>query len=398
MVYHLKTPPIVVDKDDKPKARLKKARHRSDEAERSLKTVLETATTAPLGQKQSTEAKIAAAKTRVIGYKKKVAELESIEAKAIYYKQARLIKIHSPGPAPEGGKRGEVIGFSAASRRRLMDEMAKLRRNAKPPLFVTLTYPVPPSGDAKNVCDQCRYHLRQWLKAVEKRWKISGFWRAEVQPSRRWKRNEYAPHFHLLLWVNDFLPVLEIQRLWNQTIRQNAPNSLDLEVLKSQKGAMSYASKYLAKPENIEKTMEETGLSKKEVMNGLMIYGRSWGIHRREEMPYGQEVVERINIDEAEDLIWGIQDVHESHGRPPDQDPHKKPRKLYVDKPEEMESIIKASDKRLAFKKTYEKALKNINAGISEGSVVETIHDHNAEEKRGSRTKAVLARHNIKQP
>ena len=43
--------------------------------------------------------------------------------------------------APKGGKRGKIKGFSFASRRRMMYTLARVRRDAELPCFVTLTYP-----------------------------------------------------------------------------------------------------------------------------------------------------------------------------------------------------------------------------------------------------------------
>jgi hypothetical protein len=93
-----------------------------------------------------------------------------------------------------GGKRGEVGEFTRASRQRLMRELAKINRQAAGlPGFLTLTYPQEWPRDGRVV----KGHLKALREALRRRWPSSwGLWRLEYQP----KREDHAPHFHLLLW------------------------------------------------------------------------------------------------------------------------------------------------------------------------------------------------------
>jgi hypothetical protein len=100
---------------------------------------------------------------------------------------------YSPGEG--GGTRGRIVGWSAASRRRLFKALLSLNLHRYPAkLFLTLTYPAefPASGP------ECKAHLR----ALGERWAR----RFGSRPLWVWKM-EYqargAPHFHVLAVAPD---------------------------------------------------------------------------------------------------------------------------------------------------------------------------------------------------
>jgi hypothetical protein len=317
------------------------------------------------GQSRSERVENLAGLSRVIAEMR--AELAAAAGTAEHWDGARLIKIRIPGKAPETGPRGEVEGFSAASRRRLMEEMAKIKREAHHPLFITLTFP--PSAPAlqsaltgsdrqKAICDQCRAVLRTWWKTIRRKWpKMAAFWRLEIQPSRLVKRDEYAPHFHLLCWGHPWLPVQAMQATWSQATGTKEKNSLDLEQIKSSNGVMYYCAKYLSKEETTEKTSEATGLSESEVRAKLMTYGRTWGKLSEKDLPWGEKREIAVKAETAEALILGLAEMAEEEGKLPD--PHKKPRKRFVDAPEKMPMIVTAPDPRTELKNQYAIKIEN---------------------------------------
>ena len=101
----------------------------------------------------------------------------------------------------ERGKRGEVGGFSYASKRRLREAiwsvtpavLARKDRQKKawisPASFITLTYPATFEPDTAI----CKVHLQTWWKRIVRAWPDSwGFWVIEQQSRGAW-------HFHLLV-------------------------------------------------------------------------------------------------------------------------------------------------------------------------------------------------------
>lgn len=159
--------------------------------------------------------------------------------------QGRLFKATIAGVYAEktvkggqGSKRGVVGGFSAKSRKRLLEQLARLdhERAGKVP-FLTLTYPAhfPTPKRAKE-------HLRAWLKRLAARYPgCSAVWRLELQ-----KRG--APHFHLLLFNVPFVPMEWVQSSWAEVIGcPGVPVFTRIELMRSWRGVMWYASKYIAK-------------------------------------------------------------------------------------------------------------------------------------------------------
>lgn len=172
-----------------------------------------------------------------------------------------------PRPAQKRAARGIITGFSAASRKRLIELMASINRTRvrHMPLFVTLTYPGTWVDDPKA----WKKHLDTWLKALERKYHgTSAVWKLEFQ-------SRGAPHFHVLLFGIPWLNNQWLSRTWFRIVGSGDVRHLQagtqVKRVKSWRGVMSYASKYLAK-----KTIE--GLA-------LMV-GRYWGVFHRERLPF----------------------------------------------------------------------------------------------------------------
>ena len=191
---------------------------------------------------------------------------------------ASLLKVSKAEPAKQigGGGRGVVVEFSLASRRRLMQKIACVRRDASLPVFVTLTYP-----DNFPSPKQSKAHLDTFLKRLKRAIPQAGLiWKLEPQLRG-------APHYHMIVWgcdaksLKDFVPGAwfdiagggdQNHLLFHQG---KLKNKHCVSQVRSYKGVMSYASKYLGK------TFEVAGWNSLEV-------GRFWGVVMPSNIPFGE--------------------------------------------------------------------------------------------------------------
>lgn len=182
-----------------------------------------------------------------------------------------------------GGKRGRVVGFSQASRLRMMRLIHTVERSTKMPVFVTLTFPdlFPEFADAKRRLDTL---FKRW----KRRWPgTSCIWRMETV-ARKSGSNEgqIAPHFHLLVWGefdgekarSDWFEVCGSDEYAHFRHGTKAD-----KLMEDWKQAAYYCAKYCAK---------ET--------DAAVAGGRIWGIHNRAALPVDREpVVMRLTLPEA---------------------------------------------------------------------------------------------------
>lgn len=118
---------------------------------------------------------------------------------------AGLVKVIKQGRhkiIPEGDlkqkKRGQIHGFSRASRRRMMQFLAKVRLDELLPLFGTTTYPDIFPDEAESF----KRDLRTLIERLKRRFPRSGLlWRLEFKVRKSGvNAGKVAPHFHWLLW------------------------------------------------------------------------------------------------------------------------------------------------------------------------------------------------------
>lgn len=114
-----------------------------------------------------------------------------------------------------------------------MDQRRLLYR----PLMVTLTYPAQwPESPARWKRD-----LQTFDKRLRRRYpKAATIWRLESQARG-------APHYHLLVFGVRFLPSDWVGQVWAEITAGNPAACAQVERVRSWRGVMSYASKYLAK-------------------------------------------------------------------------------------------------------------------------------------------------------
>jgi hypothetical protein len=205
---------------------------------------------------------------------------------------AGLLKVSSGknNYVPIGGTRGKIIGFSFASRRRLLQTISKVRLDAQLPIFVTLTY-----SESFPSPIESKKHLDIFRKRLLRKFCDAGYiWKLEPQ-------QRGAPHYHLLVWGCDFAELKNfVPQAWYEIAGNNDIRHLHFHLglyknqhcvsqVRSRKGVLAYASKYLGK------TFEVAGWDE--------IYtGQFWGVIRKQNIPFGQSMIMYITLRDAN--IW----------------------------------------------------------------------------------------------
>lgn len=186
--------------------------------------------------------------------------------------------------------RGIVQTFSAGARRRLMRLLAKTNQSKKP-LFCTLTYPDVYPDDPGTV----KRHLDSFGKRLLRAYPEACFiWRVETVERKSGDNvGKVAPHFHLLVWGIQYKELsIWLPTAWNGVVFNNVADwggamadvggerqkhlrvhttkDKAVQELKSWRGVMKYASKYIAKKD--DNPVSEDGLGQ------WQWQGKHWGI------------------------------------------------------------------------------------------------------------------------
>jgi hypothetical protein len=200
--------------------------------------------------------------------------------------QVKTLRVTTSGMCG-GGVRKAISHFSAGSRRRLMRTLAKVRR-VMLPVFVTLTYP----DDFPEFSSKWKRDIDVLGKRFRRIFEGGSFlWRMEIV-KRKSGENEgkFAPHFHLLVWGVDYEKLKDWFALaWYEVVGSGDEKHLRagtrVEKVRSWRGVMSYASKYLAKLDNSQ----------------YENVGRWWGIVSRGLVPWGED--SSIDLTERQAVI-----------------------------------------------------------------------------------------------
>ena len=200
----------------------------------------------------------------------------------VTYQGGNLTQIKAPSQSKAspggGGLRGKIWEFSRGARRRMMEEIFSLNLDAiQLPYFITLTYheswPEDPAA--------WKAQLNALEKRIERAWgPVSYYWRLEFQ-------ERGAPHFHLLLWLQEpdlreWHPTHRITRLrnniawwWNEIAGEGSMKHYDagtqVKKCESMRHLAGYLSKYVAKPEQFSESCKHPG--------------KLWGRRRPEWLP-----------------------------------------------------------------------------------------------------------------
>jgi len=209
-----------------------------------------------------------------------------------------LMKVVNNKKRPNFGlsKRGRVRSFSANSRRRLLRFMARLKTHHVRATFVTLTYKGYPSNAiAKSNLHAFLAHVRRHYPAA------SAVWRMEYQ-------ERGSVHFHLLIFNLPYWDWKEVLEVWKRISHQSVAR-VDIRLVHSRRGVMSYVSKYIAK---VERRVKKTFLVFVPYLHVGRKWrkGRFWGIHNKKTLPLGQKftgfLVEGHLIKRLSKAAWEI--------------------------------------------------------------------------------------------
>ncbi len=207
--------------------------------------------------------------------------------------QCRQAKMRSREESKSGGGiRGKVQKFSKQSRLRLMKLVAAIRKDELP-IFITLTYPSEWPSDPKEWKRHLKNFVERMGRAFDKN-RLAILWKLEPQ-----KRG--APHYHLLIYglaevhkTTGWGQLLWwVSRNWYEVVGSGDGKHLQagtrVEKIRSRRGAMFYASKYLSKVDH-------------EKWEDLDV-GRFWGVYFRDNLPLGEAQVVTLTDIEAKVLI-----------------------------------------------------------------------------------------------
>lgn len=199
----------------------------------------------------------------------------------------RTTKNHKFGSVG-GGKRSKITGFSKNSRRRLLETISRVRRDADLPLFVTLTYPA-----QYPTVERAKRDLKIFIQRLERKFPGAGaIWKLEPQ-------ERGAPHYHLLVWGVSELDLLGYTvNNWYEIAGDGDINHKKFHMgelkgskpcvsqVRSWRGVWAYAAKYLGK------TFEVANW-------GNLWTGRFWGVIQRNNIPMGTLITVNIEYKEC---------------------------------------------------------------------------------------------------
>ena len=198
----------------------------------------------------------------------------------------------------KGVLRGEVCSFTRPSRNRLIREISSYGKLC--PIFITLTY-----GADYPDTKESKKHLDRWWKRVAREfpdyWAV---WKLEFQ-----KRG--APHYHMLVYSTQNKP--RIPKEWvsdswadvvgDESVRKTGTR---VESLRSHRGGIWYATKYLAKVENPSENKDSgSPESDKGDETESSSSGRFWGVLSRKNRPKSQ-VEHRLSPSEYKVLLHDL--------------------------------------------------------------------------------------------
>jgi hypothetical protein len=207
--------------------------------------------------------------------------------------QGHLFKVRASGLSlyvGRGGRRGEVREFSRASRKRMLETLARLTPKQARGFrgvgqFVTLTYAGAEADLPKP--DVCKHDLDVFCKRVRRHYPgASIVWRIEFESSGA---RTYHPHFHLLVFGVPWLSKAWVLAAWNDCTGNpaDAP-STRVEAIETWRGALAYAAKYAGKLPDASGLVYTAYLTE-----GT---GRCWGVVGRDCLPWGEKIERSVEL------------------------------------------------------------------------------------------------------
>jgi hypothetical protein len=191
--------------------------------------------------------------------------------------------------------RGIISQFSNKSRKRLIEQFTrldhkKMKFTKERVKFITLTY-------IDNMQDGllAKLHLKRFIErlqyAHEKLWVV---WKLDFQ-------ERGAMHFHLIVGNMKFTDFEEIQKMWSECSEQAENVFTRIEAIKSIRGVLSYAAKYMTKEvspntgeevkaTDVSSVRRAAGGSGSLVLTICHNFGRFWGVYGRQHLPLADKV------------------------------------------------------------------------------------------------------------
>lgn len=174
-----------------------------------------------------------------------------------------------------GGVRGKIVSFSPASRRRMMQFMARIQSHKFSAKFITLTF----GGSPTN--EQAKKALKRFAERLKRRDKNSAaVWRMEFQPKRG------AIHFHLMAFKVRYWNQRDLQRAWEGCTGE-ARSIVHVKEIANHRMMRNYIAKYIAKVDRSLPTSLEEGTYSHAPRSDTE--GRQWGYIMKNALPLGEE-------------------------------------------------------------------------------------------------------------
>jgi hypothetical protein len=264
--------------------------------------------------------------------------------------QGQLLKLktHFLTKILGGGIRTDITSFSAASRKRMLETLARVDIDlAGFKAFITLTYPDQDNAPSPT---QTSRDCSVFLKRIKRRFpQASAIWRREW--CARESGNDQGalyPHFHLLFFNLPFIHYEEVNRIWQEVIGYDGYLRTEIKAVETWRKAFGYVAKYMAKVDKERQASQADESAALKARSGggeaaacSLVYstyltgnmekenkgkeennpktGRHWGIFNRKRFPYADSKAIRLPygkwLDQARELAateWaGISDNYE---------------------------------------------------------------------------------------
>ena len=194
-----------------------------------------------------------------------------------YAANASYVKLFRGGEYLGGGKRGPISGRSAQSRRRLLDTLHSVNKDAYfAALFLTLTYP----DDIEPQPEKVHRDLDCLAERLRRRFPgMSAVWSQEPKARKSGAHvGKVYFHYHLIVFGVERVDKDWLSKVWFDVV--GSGNSAHLRAgtqvqrLVSMKEGIGYVAKYLSKEQLDE--LEAAGFDRT---------GRTWGVFGRENLP-----------------------------------------------------------------------------------------------------------------
>jgi len=205
---------------------------------------------------------------------------------------------------PKPGKRGEVQGFSDASRFRMLKMVSGIDwQEAGRCHFITLTYPDHYYGIDKQ---WLKLHRELFWQYFERHvgHEVSGIWRTEWKPRKTGKWiGHIMPHHHIICFREKYVWKWDVRDLWESAIGWREYVDVNVKRMRNQKQVGYYVAKYAAKSD---------------CLLGIASYrskfppGRAWGRFRIDRFPSANIQEIQLSEDRALEAYRG----NCRHGKP----------------------------------------------------------------------------------